>query len=199
MRYWIALVMVCVMPPFVPAWIALQIWTPFWRRLGPARTYAIFVPALVAMAGLLASLRGPIMAVSFGVQPGLLVLAALLWVWACVLAVARWRQLGSATVVGLTELRATPTDPGKLITEGIYTHIRHPRYVELGLAMLAIACFCNYLAMWVEAVGFWPSIYVVVLLEERELRQRFGESYVDYCRRVPRFIPRLWQAKEHPS
>jgi protein-S-isoprenylcysteine O-methyltransferase Ste14 len=30
----------------------------------------------------------------------------------------------------------------------------------------------------------------VVLLEEPLLRKRFGEAYVDYCRRVPRWIPR---------
>jgi protein-S-isoprenylcysteine O-methyltransferase Ste14 len=28
-------------------------------------------------------------------------------------------------------------------------------------------------------------------LEERELRGRFGTTYVRYCRQVPRFIPRL--------
>jgi protein-S-isoprenylcysteine O-methyltransferase Ste14 len=29
----------------------------------------------------------------------------------------------------------------------------------------------------------------VVLLEERELRDRFGAEYDEYCRRVPRYIP----------
>jgi hypothetical protein len=27
-------------------------------------------------------------------------------------------------------------------------------------------------------------------MEERELRARFGEAYVRYCRLVPRFVPR---------
>jgi protein-S-isoprenylcysteine O-methyltransferase Ste14 len=39
-------------------------------------------------------------------------------------------------------------------------------------------------------------IYVVQLtlqlpLEERELRERFGEAYLRYCARVPRLLPRL--------
>jgi len=29
------------------------------------------------------------------------------------------------------------------------------------------------------------------MLEERELRERFGAEYDAYCRRVPRFLPRL--------
>jgi protein-S-isoprenylcysteine O-methyltransferase Ste14 len=29
-----------------------------------------------------------------------------------------------------------------------------------------------------------------VLLEERELAERFGAEYLDYCRRVPRYVPR---------
>jgi protein-S-isoprenylcysteine O-methyltransferase Ste14 len=28
-----------------------------------------------------------------------------------------------------------------------------------------------------------------VVLEERELRERFGEAWVEYSRRVPRFVP----------
>jgi protein-S-isoprenylcysteine O-methyltransferase Ste14 len=35
-----------------------------------------------------------------------------------------------------------------------------------------------------------PTLYLIVLLEERELRDRFGVEYEEYCRRVPRFVPR---------
>jgi protein-S-isoprenylcysteine O-methyltransferase Ste14 len=31
----------------------------------------------------------------------------------------------------------------------------------------------------------------VVRLEERELRERFGTAYEEYCRRVPRFVLKL--------
>ena len=36
------------------------------------------------------------------------------------------------------------------------------------------------------ALAFW----LIVLFEERELRDRFGEAYAEYARRVPRFVPR---------
>ena len=35
-----------------------------------------------------------------------------------------------------------------------------------------------------------PIVHAVVLLEERELRQRFGEAYGTYCEDVPRYVPR---------
>ena len=94
-------------------------------------------------------------------------------------------------LLGPRELRATPDDPGELITDDIYSRIRHPRYVEPGLHVVAVACFCNHLATWVLAALFLPAVYAMVVLEEKELRDRFGQEYEDYCRRVPRFVLRL--------
>ena len=36
-----------------------------------------------------------------------------------------------------------------------------------------------------------PILHLVVLLEERELLERFGDAYRDYAGRVPRYVPRL--------
>jgi protein-S-isoprenylcysteine O-methyltransferase Ste14 len=58
------------------------------------------------------------------------------------------------------------------------------------LGTLAVAFFTNYLAVYVVAVLVAPALYLVVMLEEKELRDRFGQQHVEYCRRVPRFIPR---------
>jgi protein-S-isoprenylcysteine O-methyltransferase Ste14 len=48
----------------------------------------------------------------------------------------------------------------------------------------------NYLAIYIVFIAYIPVIYLVVLLEEQELRKRFGAAYEKYCREVPRFIPR---------
>jgi protein-S-isoprenylcysteine O-methyltransferase Ste14 len=81
--------------------------------------------------------------------------------------------------------------PGKLLTEGIYAKVRHPRYVEALLGTLGYALFANYLAVYIAFLLAIPALYLVVLLEERELRDRFGAEYEEYSRRVPRFVPRF--------
>jgi protein-S-isoprenylcysteine O-methyltransferase Ste14 len=80
----------------------------------------------------------------------------------------------------------------KLLTDGLYGRIRHPRYVELMFWLLGYALIANYLALYVAVVVSVPLLWLVVVLEETELRQRFGSDYEAYARRVPRFIPRGW-------
>ena len=36
-----------------------------------------------------------------------------------------------------------------------------------------------------------PALWILILLEERELKQRFGTEYEEYLSAVPRLIPRL--------
>jgi protein-S-isoprenylcysteine O-methyltransferase Ste14 len=43
--------------------------------------------------------------------------------------------------------------------------------------------------MWIVAASWLVLTRIAILLEERELRNRFGVSYSQYCRRVPRFVP----------
>lgn len=57
--------------------------------------------------------------------------------------------------------------------------------------LLASACFANYGGLYLATVLAIPFVLLVVVLEERELRQRFGQEYEEYSRRVPRFVPRM--------
>ena len=58
------------------------------------------------------------------------------------------------------------------------------------LLTLAGPLIVNNLAVYLLWLAWMPGIWIVVGFEERELRQRFGPAYDDYCRRVPRFVPR---------
>jgi protein-S-isoprenylcysteine O-methyltransferase Ste14 len=116
---------------------------------------------------------------------GVLLLAVSSWY-----GMAIWRHFPTRTILGLPEL--SPEKYGtRLVTSGPFAVIRNPRYVQFYLGIQGLACIANYLASYL-AVALWlPGIYVIVLLEEKELRQRFGQEYEEYCRRVPRFIPKF--------
>jgi protein-S-isoprenylcysteine O-methyltransferase Ste14 len=76
------------------------------------------------------------------------------------------------------------------LTEGIYARLRHPRYVEVTLWTLGYSLIANYTGVYLLWLLSLPTLHLVVLLEERELRQRFGASYDAYARRVPRYLPK---------
>jgi hypothetical protein len=84
----------------------------------------------------------------------------------------------------------------ELTVTGPYAHVRNPLY--LGSVLIA-AGFAVALLSWavalVLALGF-AAIYVpVIASEERFLRATFT-GFDDYCRQVPRLIPRLTAASQ---
>jgi len=81
-------------------------------------------------------------------------------------------------------------DKGRLLTGGIYGRTRNPRYLEILTFSFVYTAFANYAGIWVLYALMFPALHLVVLLEERELRDRFGAEYEEYRRRVPRYLPK---------
>ncbi len=194
--YWLALVTVIAVPPFAVFWFFVHPFTGFWRKLGPAKAYPVLLGLVAIMMLIISHFRAPLLRVHFGATWPLTALAILLFAASVSIGVICSRRLGRAVLLGMPQL-SDRRYPGTLITDGIYAHIRHPRYVEVGFGLAAIALFTDYLATYALAAAYIPTIYLVVLLEERELRERFGEEYDQYSRRVPRFLPRLGGQKKH--
>jgi protein-S-isoprenylcysteine O-methyltransferase Ste14 len=187
--YWLALLTVVMVPPFMLIWYVVHPFTGFWRRMGPFRTYTSLIFLIFPVMGLLFSMRGPMMRVHYGINWLLVALAIQFFAISMVMGIVRMKHLKPSVMLGLPEIGGK-VGPGKLVTEGIYSMIRHPRYVEVWLGMVAIALFTNYLAVYILLAVFIPLTYGVVLLEERELRERFGEEHERYCGKVPRFFPK---------
>jgi protein-S-isoprenylcysteine O-methyltransferase Ste14 len=86
----------------------------------------------------------------------------------------------------------------ELAVTGPYAHTRNPLYLG---SMLIAAGFAVALLSWPVAlaliVGFAVIYVPVIASEERFLRSSFP-GFDDYCRRVPRLIPRLTPAS-HPG
>lgn len=79
----------------------------------------------------------------------------------------------------------------KLVTEGVYSYVRHPQYS--GLFLITI----GFLMQWpsLTTLIMWPilmfSYYHLAMREERDVEKQFGKVYQEYKKRVPAFIPRL--------
>jgi len=85
-----------------------------------------------------------------------------------------------------------PLDPPKqLVARGLYRFVRNPMYVGVLLAISGQALWFGSVAtVWYAlAVALFFHLFVV-FYEEPALQFKFGESYVQYCRTVPRWLPK---------
>ncbi len=89
-----------------------------------------------------------------------------------------------------------PIDPPKrLVVEGPYGLVRNPMYWSVASVMLGEASVLHSVALAELALAFFAGVNVFVLLyEEPALRRKFGAEYEEYCRRVPRWLPRIKSA-----
>jgi protein-S-isoprenylcysteine O-methyltransferase Ste14 len=83
-----------------------------------------------------------------------------------------------------------PYDPPKaLVAEGLYRFTRNPMYVGVSSIVLGEAIFFKSIAIVVYALVLLLLFHLrVTLYEEPALKRLFGESFDEYCRRVPRWI-----------
>jgi protein-S-isoprenylcysteine O-methyltransferase Ste14 len=82
--------------------------------------------------------------------------------------------------------------PKKLVVAGPYCHVRNPMICSVLTMLMAETLLLNseWIFAWFLFFFAANSIYFPYF-EEKALEKRFGESYLEYKRNVPRWIPRL--------
>jgi protein-S-isoprenylcysteine O-methyltransferase Ste14 len=194
-RYVFAALSVITLPPGLLFWFVIHPWAGWWRRLGPVRTYLIVLPVLVAFGVLLFRLRARLVGADLGMNWGLIPIGAVLYGLSTWIAFLHRRHLSIATMIGIPELSPTAQRKGKLLKDGIYRVVRHPRYLSAGLAVIAVALFVDYVGVYLLILLLFSLGYPMLIFEEKELVDRFGEEYRQYQREVPRILPRLRRTK----
>jgi len=77
--------------------------------------------------------------------------------------------------------------PGLQIN-GLYRYSRNPQFVGYGLLILGFfIAWWNSLS-WLAILSYAALVYAVTLVEEEHLIRTYGESYREYCQRVPRYL-----------
>ncbi len=146
-------------------------------------TVAGWVPYLLANSAIDRSMFGkaPSFLVTDILGYILLVLGAVIYLW-CVY---------DFTFIG----RGTPAvfDPPKdLVIRGLYNYVRNPMYVGIIMSLAGqVFLYGSPLVLfYTVAVGVLFTAFVLHY-EEPNLRQKFGNDYVEYSKRVNRWFPKL--------
>jgi len=86
-----------------------------------------------------------------------------------------------------------PIAPTKyLVTTALHQYVRNPMYLGVALAIFGEATIFRSLHLVIYAGAMLLIAHVFVLIyEEPTLTRQFGNSYEEYRRRVPRWIPRF--------
>ena len=150
---------------------------------------------------------------AFAVFRGLIVSAAFvsLWVWF----IPRWFRIPMQIVhpeawivVAIGSLIAgwcmlafgvkglgtpAPFDPPRrLVVSGLYRFVRNPMYVGMGILLIGEAWLIGRIKIIYMAIVALTMVSIfVIVFEEPVLRSKFGDDYIEYCRNVRRWIPRL--------
>lgn len=84
--------------------------------------------------------------------------------------------------------RETPRlETDRLVTSGIYAHMRHPMLFGLALVPIALALIVGS-PVYILIVAPLETIFIMVMvftLEEMECRKKFGKAYEEYALKVP--------------
>jgi protein-S-isoprenylcysteine O-methyltransferase Ste14 len=95
------------------------------------------------------------------------------------------------TILSMSRLGFAVTlgrDPNTLRRSGLYRYTRNPQIVSYFLVV------AGYSVLWPSLSGvLWVMLYmliahIMVLTEEQHLLNFYGDVYMDYCRRTPRYI-----------
>jgi len=182
---WLACVLYSTVPAF---WLAVHPFASFWRayRRNP---FALLAPVWIALWIAVALFTAPwrhlrIYNTAMTWIPATALLMAGIWIYRRAGSNFSWSQLG-----GLPEVRES-SGPHPLAATGIRAHVRHPIYLGHLLEMLGWSLgsgllVCCGLAVFAVITGAW-----MVVMEDRELKSRFGEGYQHYKDNVPAIFPR---------
>ena len=189
----------------VASWIiffaTFIIFLPFNRKTGikPTSTYLAFIVASAfEMFGIPLSMYVLTWVFSANVPRGILwghTLEGVIGYWGMYIGfglnVAGGLLIYQGWKVIYREYWSKKTGEGRLVTEGVYSQVRHPQYA--GFILMSFGLLVHWATL--PLLIMWPLLvlqyYRLARREEAEMVTQFGEEYREYMKRVPMFLPRL--------
>jgi protein-S-isoprenylcysteine O-methyltransferase Ste14 len=107
-----------------------------------------------------------------------------------VLAIAEWLRLAGVAAAG-SETRRRSRNVAHLVTDGPFGWMRNPLYLGNGLCWMGFAVITG--VKWLVPAGliaFAIEYSFIVSYEEGVLESLFGQTYLTYKARTPRWLPK---------
>ena len=80
----------------------------------------------------------------------------------------------------------------KLVTGGLYAHVRNPMYLGNAFLLLGLAVASNSWVFFIGGIAIGVAVHIGIIgAEEHFLLGKFGAQYEEFRNTVPRLIPRL--------
>jgi protein-S-isoprenylcysteine O-methyltransferase Ste14 len=82
----------------------------------------------------------------------------------------------------------------RLVTEGIYSYMRHPAYTAIMIEVVSVPLVGNAYGMALLALlTYVPVLLMRWSMEEKAMIAQMGDAYRRYCKAVPAFLP--WRGR----
>ncbi len=110
-------------------------------------------------------------------------IAAFLCIGGVAMVIIAQLQMGAAWRIGFSE-----GDAPVFISGGLYRYSRNPIFLGMILLSIGTALAAGHWWVWLAAALFALSAHLSVLQEEGHLAKSFGEAYLAFKSRVPRWV-----------
>lgn len=188
----IALLTIIVWPAIPLFWVPVHGLSRFFKRIG-GLTY--IMPALIwpPLAYFIYLNRAFLLHYRIDLHPFISIAGIAILTGGTMLQIWAGRLLSLLGLMGLPEVSLKAK--GRLVTGGPFSFVRHPTYLAHTLMFGGAFLLSGVMAVGVVALlDFLVINAVIIPLEEKELLIRFGEEFVQYKKRVPRYFPG-WRKK----
>ncbi|MEI6712287.1 MAG: hypothetical protein WCO60_00940 [Verrucomicrobiota bacterium] len=174
-RYFIAVALTAVLPSLLLFWVIIHVSAIYWRHANGAVVFAIALLVFLAGMATVVSQREWLFKTDWGSSPTSIACGTVFLGVGIFLRASIRRTFTTRQLVGIPEIKSTQEQGNRRLNKnGIYSRVRHRRDVQLVIMASGYAMLANFPTAYVALAAFVPGIYIVVLLEEIELRERFG-------------------------
>ncbi len=186
---WLACCVYASIPSF---WLVIHPRADLWRRRHRERrpVYKLLVPTWMGMWVALFALTFPIRGIVLYRNQWTWLFAIFFFATGIFLYIRARRGFSPLQLSGHHELQPEQHQQ-QLVVTGIRRQVRHPIYLGHLCELFAWSIGTGLLACWALTAFAVVTGAIMIRHEERELVERFGDSYREYQQHVPMLLPKL--------